>query len=62
LSDDNSFAASLRGFGPIGLLAISAIVASNFVMTLLAALLVLPWAYASKTRGARSVMCGRAVG
>jgi uncharacterized protein len=49
LSDDNSFAASLRGFGSIGLLTISAIVASDFVMTLLAALLVLLWAYASKT-------------
>jgi membrane protease YdiL (CAAX protease family) len=42
-------AAGLRGFGPLGILAIVAILAANFVVTLLSAVLVLVWAHWSRT-------------
>ncbi|MBC8088230.1 MAG: CPBP family intramembrane metalloprotease [Phycisphaerae bacterium] len=47
ISDD--FADRLRGFGPIGLLAIVVILAGNGLFTPLSALLVLLWAYHSHT-------------
>jgi membrane protease YdiL (CAAX protease family) len=43
------FAARLRGFGPLGLLAILIIVAGNFVVVPLSAVLVLVWARWSRT-------------
>src|SRR5713101_3442202 len=43
------FAARLRGFGPIGLLAIAVIIAGNLLVLPLSAILVLLWAQASKT-------------
>lgn len=43
------FAADLRGFGPIGILAILIIAAGNFVVLPLSALLVLVWAWRSHT-------------
>jgi uncharacterized protein len=42
-------AASLRGFGPIGILAILVILAGNAVFLPLSAILVLPWARLSRT-------------
>jgi membrane protease YdiL (CAAX protease family) len=42
-------AAGLRGFGPLGLLAIVAVLSGNFIVTPLSALLVLLWALASRT-------------
>ena len=47
MNDD--FAARLRGFGPIGLLAILIILAGNFIITPLSAVLVLIWAKTSNT-------------
>jgi uncharacterized protein len=44
------FAAALRGFGPLGLLAFVIVVGANLIATALAALLVLLWALASRTR------------
>lgn len=46
---DDSFAAALRGFGPVGLLAILAIFAGNLLFVPLSALLVLLWAWRSRT-------------
>jgi membrane protease YdiL (CAAX protease family) len=46
---DDNFAAALRGFGPVGLLAILAIFAGNFLFVPLSALLVLLWARRSRT-------------
>jgi uncharacterized protein len=43
------FAARLRGFGPVGLLAIILILAGNFVVAPLSAVLVLVWARLSQT-------------
>jgi len=43
------FAARLRGFGPLGILAILIILAGNFIMTPLSAILVLIWAKISRT-------------
>ena len=43
------FAAALRGFGPVGLLAILAISLGNFLFVPLSALLVLAWAWRSRT-------------
>ena len=48
LADDH-FAASLRGFGPVGLLAILVILSGNLLFAPLSALLVLAWAYRSRT-------------
>jgi membrane protease YdiL (CAAX protease family) len=48
LTNDN-FAARLRGFGPIGLLAILIILAGNFIITPLSAILVLVWTKISNT-------------
>src|SRR5262245_34008888 len=42
-------AAELRGFGPIGLLALVAITATNLLSVPLAAILVLVWAWRSRT-------------
>ena len=42
------FAASLRGFGPIGLIAIAAILAGNLFMAPLGAILVLLWVWQSR--------------
>lgn len=44
-----TFAARLRGFGPIGILAILIILAGNFLLLPLSALLVLAWAQLSET-------------
>jgi len=43
------FAAELRGFGPVGILAILVILAGNMVVLPLSALLVLVWAWRSRT-------------
>lgn len=45
---DHEFAAQLRGFGPVGLLAILVILSGNFVFLPLSALLVLAWAQLSE--------------
>ena len=45
----DAFAARLRGFGPIGLLAIVVILAGNLVVAPLSAALVLAWAWRSDT-------------
>ena len=46
---DDEFASRLRGFGPVGLLAIVAILAGNLVVAPLSAVLVLAWAWRSHT-------------
>ena len=46
---DDRFAARLRGFGPIGILAILIIFGGNFVITPLSAILVLVWTKISNT-------------
>ncbi len=48
-SSSDHFAAELRGFGPLGILAILAIAAGNFVILPLSAVLVLLWARRSHT-------------
>ena len=47
---DDGFAARLRGFGPVGLLAILIVLAGNLVVAPLSAVLVLIWARISHTR------------
>jgi len=46
---NDRFAARLRGFGPLGILAILIILGGNFVIAPLSAILVLVWAKISKT-------------
>lgn len=46
---DDKFGAHLRGFGPIGILAILIILGGNFIITPLSAILVLLWTKISKT-------------
>jgi CAAX protease family protein len=46
---DDAVAESLRGFGPLGILAMLAILVGNFVFVPLSALLVLAWAWRSRT-------------
>lgn len=46
---DDPVAARLRGFGPLGILAILIILAGNFVVAPLSAVLVLMWAWLSRT-------------
>jgi membrane protease YdiL (CAAX protease family) len=46
---DNGFAARLRGFGPLGILAILIILAGNFIIAPLSAILVLVWTKTSNT-------------
>ena len=46
---DDRFAAALRGFGPIGILAVLIILAGNAVIVPLGAVLVLVWARLSRT-------------
>ena len=46
---DDRFAGRLRGFGPLGILAILIILAGNFIMAPLSAILVLVWAKISNT-------------
>ena len=46
---DNKFAARLRGFGPLGILAILIILGGNFIFTPLSAVLALIWAKISNT-------------
>jgi membrane protease YdiL (CAAX protease family) len=46
---DDRFAEGLRGFGPLGILAILAILAGNALFVPLSALLVLAWAWRSRT-------------
>lgn len=48
-SEDDRFATRLRGFGPLGILAILIILGGNFVFTPLSAVLVLIWAKISNT-------------
>ena len=47
--EEDPFAAALRGFGPIGILAILLILAGNLLVVPLSAILVLAWARASHT-------------
>jgi membrane protease YdiL (CAAX protease family) len=49
LPSDDRFAAGLRGFGPLGILAILVILAGNSVVAPLSAILVLIWAWRSHT-------------
>ena len=49
LASGDRVAARLRGFGPLGLLAILVILAGNMVVAPLSAVLVLAWAYRSHT-------------
>ncbi len=49
LSRGEEFARRLRGFGPLGILAILAILAGNFLIVPVSALLVLGWAWLSRT-------------
>jgi membrane protease YdiL (CAAX protease family) len=49
LSPDDSVASGLRGFGPLGILAIVIIFAGNLVVVPLSAVLVLVWAWLSRT-------------
>jgi uncharacterized protein len=49
LPADDRFAADLRGFGPVGILAALAILAGNLVAMPLSAVLVLAWAWRSHT-------------
>jgi hypothetical protein len=49
LSAENRLAASLRGFGPLGILAILVILAGNFLVAPISAILVLVWARVSRT-------------
>src|SRR5207248_119997 len=46
---NDKFAARLRGFGPLGILAVLIILAGNFVMAPLSAILALVWAKISNT-------------
>jgi uncharacterized protein len=46
---DDRFAARLRGFGPLGILAILVILSGNFLLAPLSAILVLLWAWRSHT-------------
>lgn len=46
---DDSFAEALRGFGPLGILAIVGILAGNFLFVPLSAVLVLVWVWRSRT-------------
>lgn len=48
-ADDDSIAAGLRGFGPMGILAALVILAGNGLFTPLSAVLVLAWAWRSRT-------------
>lgn len=48
--EDDRFAAELRGFGVIGIAAILVILAGNWLVTPLSAVLVLLWAHVSHTR------------
>jgi membrane protease YdiL (CAAX protease family) len=48
-TSDDRFAARLRGFGPIGILAIVIVFAGNFIIAPLSAILVLVWARLSHT-------------
>jgi membrane protease YdiL (CAAX protease family) len=47
---DERFAKGLRGFGPLGILAVLVIFAGNFIFAPLSAVLVLVWAKLSRTR------------
>ncbi len=49
MAHDDAFAARLRGFGPVGLLAILVILSGNLLFLPLSALLVLAWAWRSRT-------------
>jgi membrane protease YdiL (CAAX protease family) len=49
VQDDDKFAARLRGFGPLGILAILIILAGNLVIAPLSAILALIWAKISNT-------------
>lgn len=49
LSTKDQFATRLRGFGPLGILAILLILAGNFLFLPLSAILVLGWAWLSRT-------------
>ena len=46
---EDLFAVALRGFGPLGILAILVILAGNLIVAPLSALLVLAWVYRSRT-------------
>ncbi|MBC7789617.1 MAG: CPBP family intramembrane metalloprotease [Anaerolineae bacterium] len=49
IQSDDGFAADLRGFGPVGILAILVILAGNAVVVPLSALLVVAWTWRSRT-------------
>jgi hypothetical protein len=59
---NDRFDARVRGFGPIGILAILIILAGNFIITPLSAILVLVWTKYPIHLGARLVMSVHAVG
>ena len=46
---DGEFAARLRGWGPLGMLATALVLAGNYLFTPLSALLALAWAWTSRT-------------
>jgi membrane protease YdiL (CAAX protease family) len=48
-AEQNRLAESLRGFGPLGIVAILVILAGNFLLPPLSAILALVWAYESRT-------------
>jgi hypothetical protein len=62
LSTDDRFAARLRGFGPLGILAILIILGGNLVIAPLSAILVLIWVKFQTPPGARLVVCAHAAG
>ena len=49
VQDDDKFAARLRGFGPLGILAILIVLAGNFIIAPISAILALTWAKISNT-------------
>lgn len=49
LSEEDRVAAALRGFGPLGILAILLILSGNFLFSPLSAILVLAWVWLSRT-------------
>ena len=57
VDQDDPLAVALRGFGPLGILAIVVIVAGNLIVAPLSAVLVLAWVRGRARRGARSGTC-----
>ena len=49
MDQDDPLAAALRGFGPLGILAIVVILAGNLIVAPLSAVLVIAWVHRSRT-------------